>query len=96
MRVIGFWRAEVSYILLGELAVITLAAIPCGVLLGYGLASATVHAYQTEVYRLPLVILPRTYALSAVTVLSAAALSALVVRRRLDRLGMVEVLKTRE
>jgi putative ABC transport system permease protein len=96
LRVLGFTRGEISYILLGELALLTLVAIPVGFLLGYGLSALTVTAFATEVYRVPLVILPRTYAFGAVTVLVASALSALAVRRRLDNLDLVEVLKTRE
>jgi putative ABC transport system permease protein len=96
LRVVGFWRSEISYILLGELALVTLAAVPLGLVLGYLLSAATVHAYDTEVYRLPLVIFPRTYALSAITVLVAAGVSALVVHRKLDRLDLVAVLKSRE
>ena len=55
-----------------------------------------VLAYDTELYRFPLVVWPRTYAFSALVVLVAAAASALVVRRKLDRLDLVAVLKTRE
>ena len=96
LRVLGFRRAEISTILLGELAVLTLIAIPVGLLLGYGLAAVVVLAYNTELYRFPLVVWPRTYAFSAIVVLVAAAASALVVRRKLDRLDLVAVLKTRE
>ena len=96
LRVVGFTRGEVSYILLGETALVTFAAVPAGLLLGYGLAAAVVRASDSEMFRLPLVIGPNTYALSAVTIVVATILSALVVRRRLDRLDLVEVLKTRE
>ena len=60
------------------------------------LAALVVHFYDTEVYRLPLKVYPSTYAFAAVTVLAATALSALVVRRRLDKLDLIAVLKTRE
>ncbi len=96
LRVIGFTRAEISFILLGELATVTLIAIPVGLLLGYGLAALVCWAYDTELYRFPLVISARTYAFSVLVVLLAAVVSGLVVRRRLDRLDLVEVLKTRE
>ena len=96
LRVLGFTRGEISSILLGELAALTLIAVPLGLLLGYGLAALTVTAYDTEVYRFPLVVSARTYGLSALTVLLAAVLSGLVVRRRLDHLDLVEVLKTKE
>jgi len=96
LRVIGFRRGEISYILLGELALVTLVAVPTGLLLGYGIAAATVEAFITEVWRMPLVVSPRTYAFAAVTIVIATALSAMIVRRKLNRLDLVEVLKTRE
>ena len=92
----GFRRAEISSILLGELALLTAAAVPLGLALGYLMAAGVIEAFQTELYRFPLVIAPRTYALAAVTTLVAAALSGAAVRRRLDRLDLVAVLKTRE
>jgi putative ABC transport system permease protein len=96
LRVIGFTRAEVARILVSELAVLTAVAIPLGLLLGYGLAAATVHAYDTELYRFPLVVAPHTYALSALTLIVASSLSAIGVARRVRRLDLLSVLKTRE
>jgi len=96
LRVIGYTRAEISYILLGELAIVTALAIPLGLAAGYGFAGLVVASLDTEVYRMPLVVSPRTYAFAAATVATATALSAMLVRRRLDRLRLVEVLKTRE
>jgi putative ABC transport system permease protein len=96
LRVIGFTRAEVSYILLGEVGLETLAAVPVGLVLGYGLAAATVRASNSEMFRIPLVVSPATYALAATTIVVATIASALAVRRQIDRLDLVEVLKTRE
>jgi putative ABC transport system permease protein len=96
LRVMGFTRAEISAILLGELATVTLLSLPLGMLLGYGFAWVLVQLFETELYRFPLVVLPRTYAWAAITVLVAATISGLVVRRKLDRLDLVAVLKTRE
>jgi putative ABC transport system permease protein len=96
LRVIGFTRAEVSYILMAELALVTLVALPLGVALGYGLAAATVKAYDTEVYRIPLVVSARTILGSVATVVVATIASAWLVRRRLNRLDLIAVLKTRE
>jgi putative ABC transport system permease protein len=96
LRVLGFRRHEISSILLGELAVLTLLAVPLGLVMGYGLAQFLVHAFDNELYRFPLVISNRTYAASAAIVLLAAVLSGLLVRRKLDHLDLVEVLKTRE
>ena len=96
LRVIGFRRAEISYILLGELALIALAAVPLGMLLGYGLAGVMVQGFNNEIWRMPFVVSPRTYAMSGITVVSATVVSSMIVRRRLDKLDLIEVLKTRE
>jgi putative ABC transport system permease protein len=96
LRVLGFTRGEISMILLGELAVVTLMAIPIGMLLGYVFAGLLVAAFNTELYRFPLVVTPRTFAYAATAVLVAATLSGLAVRRQLDHLDLVAVLKTRE
>lgn len=96
LRVIGFSKAEVSAILLGELGVLTLLAIPLGMLIGYGLAYWVSLGLDTEVYRIPLVVNPATYAMAALVVIVAAIGSGLIVRRGLGNLDLVAVLKTRE
>ena len=96
LRVIGFGRGEVSYILLGEIAVLTLAALPVGCLMGYGMAASMMSLLETELWRLPFVILPRTYGFAVITSLGSTIASALIVRTRLDRLDLVAVLKIRE
>jgi putative ABC transport system permease protein len=96
LRVLGFTRAEISYILLGEVAVLTCVALPLGCGLGYALAGLIVRAFETELYRMPLVVLPSTYGWAMAIGLLATALSAFLVRRRVDRLDLIAVLKTRE
>jgi putative ABC transport system permease protein len=96
LRVLGFTRAEVSYILLGEVGLLTVIALPLGCLLGYGLSALMARAFDTELFRVPLVIEPSTYGLSMLIVIAAAGASAALVRRRIDRLDLIQVLKTRE
>ena len=96
LRVMGFTRGEISRILLGELAVLTLAAIPLGLVLGFAFAWSASAALDTEMYRIPLVVDRATYAFAATVVIIAALLSGLLVRRRLDHLDLIAVLKTRE
>jgi putative ABC transport system permease protein len=96
LRVIGFTRAEVSRILLGELAVLTVIAIPGGLWLGYLLVWLDTKANDTELFRLPLWIEPSTYGFAAVVTLLAALVSGLIVRRQIDRLDLVSVLKSKE
>jgi putative ABC transport system permease protein len=93
LRVIGFGRDEISLIFLGEIAIVTLLAIPLGLLLGYAFAALAVVALATESYRFPLVVNVSTYAFAVATVVGAALLSGLVVRRRLDRLDLIAALK---
>jgi putative ABC transport system permease protein len=96
LRVLGFTRAEISLILLGELALITLAALPVGALFGYGMAVAIIQTVQSEVYRFPLFVSRQAIAWSFLGIIGAALVSALIVRRRLDTLDLVAVLKIRE
>jgi putative ABC transport system permease protein len=96
LRVLGFTRTEVSYILLGETALLVLLALPVGCVAGYGLVALLVKGFETELYRLPFVILPAAYGKAVVVILLASVVSAAVVRRRLDRLDLIGVLKTRE
>jgi putative ABC transport system permease protein len=96
LRVLGFTRGEISLILIGELAILTILALPIGALVGAALTVATVETFESEIYRFPLVVTPRVMALAALVVIAASLVSALVVRRRLDRLDLVGVLKIRE
>ena len=96
LRVLGFTRGEASFILLGELAILTLAAIPIGILLSIGLCTVFVQTWQTDLFRIPLVLSPSTFAYAALVVLVCSVISALVVRTRINHLDLVGVLKTRE
>jgi putative ABC transport system permease protein len=96
LRVLGFTRAEISAILLGELALLTFLAIPVGVGLGYVMAKGILAAVENELFRFPFVITLQNIAFSALAVSIAAAFSGLVVRRKLDQLDLIGVLKTPE
>ncbi|HEX6136881.1 MAG TPA: FtsX-like permease family protein [Casimicrobiaceae bacterium] len=96
LRVLGFTRGEVSTFLLGELALELLAAIPLGCVLGYLLAWAIIAMSAHDMLAIPIVVAPRTYAFAALVIIGAGVASALIVRRRIDRLDLVGVLKTRE
>ena len=96
LRVLGFTRAEVSVLLLGELALGIAIALPLGMFLGWGLTHGVVRLMASDQFLFPVVIQPRTYAWAAICVVAAGVASALVVRRRIDRLDMVAALKTRE
>ncbi len=96
LRVLGFTRAEIAAMLLGEQALLTTIAIPLGYALGYGICALMSRSYQWELFRLPLIVTDETYVFALVTVVTAAIASALIVRQRLNRLDLVAVLKTRE
>ena len=96
LRVLGFTRAEVSGLLLGEMAISIAVALPLGMLLGYGLVHLIAELTKSDQFFFPVVIQVRTYALAGVAVLVSGVASALVVRRRIDKLDMVAALKTRE
>ena len=96
LRVLGFTRAEVSRVLLTELALLTLAAIPLGWVIGYGFGWLLIQAFSSDLYRVPFVIEQATYAKASLVVLAATAASALIVRRRIDKLDLIAVLKTRD
>ena len=96
LRVLGFRRREVAALLFGEQGALTLAAIPLGVVLGMALTRLIASGFVSEDQRFPIVLAPRTYAGAIAVVLLAAAVAGLLMRRRLDRMDLVAVLKTRE
>jgi putative ABC transport system permease protein len=96
LRVLGFTHGEVTGMLLGEQAILVFLAIPMGLALGYGVCALMSSAYQWELFRMPLIVSTDTYVFALVTVLCAALCTGWVVRRRLQNLDLVEVLKTRE
>ena len=96
LRVLGFTRAEVSGLLLGEMAIGIAIALPLGMAMGYGLVQLVSGLVTSDQFLFPVVIQPATYAWAGIVVVAAAAASALVVRRRIDKLDMVAALKTRE
>jgi putative ABC transport system permease protein len=94
--VLGFTRAEISGLLLGEMAIGIMIALPLGMALGYGLVQLVAGLLKSDQFFFPVVIRPPTYAWAGIAVLASGVASALVVRRRIDRLDMVAALKTRE
>jgi putative ABC transport system permease protein len=96
LRVLGFTRVEVSQVFLTEIGVIVAVAQPLGWLIGYAFAVAVILGFESDLFRVPLVVSSATLAYASGVVLAAAAVSALIVRRRVDRFDLVQVLKTRE
>lgn len=96
LRVIGFTHREVASVMFGELAVLTLAALPVGLVIGSLLAQGIIATASTESVRLPLVLSARSYATAMLIVLTSAAISFAVVSRRIRHLDLLGVLKARD
>lgn len=96
LRVIGFTNGEAAFVLLGELAVVTLAALPVGALLGYTLSFAIAAGFSTDLYQIPASFSPESYGIAALAVIAAAVVSGWLVKRDMDRAELVSALKTRE
>lgn len=96
LQVLGFTRREVSGILFGELGAVVVLAQPLGWLIGYAIGRGMVTAFSSDLYRVPFVITRDVYATASLVVCAAALASALAIRRRINNLDMIEVLKTRE
>jgi putative ABC transport system permease protein len=96
LRVLGFTQGEVGYILLGEIGLLTLFAIPLGFAFGVGLSAYLAAAFASDLYRIPIMVEPSTYATASAIVLVSFAITAALIWRKLSRLDLVEVLKTRE
>lgn len=96
LRVLGFTRREITAILLGEQALIALVALPFGFVSGFALCAIVAIRLQTELYRMPLVVDPSSYAWALIIVLFSAAMSGILIRRRIAHLDIVSVLKARE
>ena len=94
LRVLGFTQGEVSYVLLGEQAVLVLLSIPLSFVAGYGLSWFLATNMQSDLYRVPVHVPPGAYAFAALVTIVSALLSALAVRRRIAGLDMIAVLKT--
>lgn len=96
LRVLGFTKGETAFVLLGELAVITLLALPLGSWLGYYLSYAVSQGFSTDLYQIPAMVVPESYGTAALAVLIASAISGWLVKRDIDRIDLVSALKTRE
>jgi putative ABC transport system permease protein len=93
LRVLGFTRGEVGFVLVGEMMLLALLAVPVGWVMGLALAEGMMRAVSTDIIQIPVVVTRRTYALAAIATLVAALGAALVVRRHLDRTDIAAVLK---
>jgi putative ABC transport system permease protein len=96
LRVLGFGRREVSYVLLAEIGALLLVALPLGTVMGAALSRWLMSQFQTELFTFPYVTESSAYGFSALFVACAVVGAALAVRRGVDRLDLVGVLKSRD
>jgi len=96
LRVLGFTRGEISGILLSELALQVLVALPLGIVLSRWFAAWVVSISHPERFRVPGEVSSERLAFAVLVAVIAATVSGLLVRRKLDDLNLVAVLKTRE
>ena len=96
LRVIGFSKGEAAFVLLGELAVVTVVALPLGALLGHYLSFGIAAGFSTDLYQIPAVFDPVSYGQAILVVLGAALVSGWLVKRDLDGADLIEALKTRD
>ncbi len=96
LRVVGLTKREIAGVLLGELSLLVLVALPVGLLFGNSLALYVISAVSNETVRLPPHINPSTYAHSVLVVLTATGASFAMVSLMLSRLDLVSVLKARD
>ena len=96
MRVLGFYRGETAFVLLGELGLLVLLALPTGIALGISLARYVTARFSADLYTIPFGIQVATLAEGILVIMAAAAATALLIRIRVDKLDLVQALKTRE
>jgi len=96
LAVLGFTQREVAFLLLGEQVALLALAVPVGLGVGYGLCALLVPLFDRDLFRVPLVLRPWSYAYAVLAAWGASVLSGLLVARRIRRLDLIAVLKTRE
>lgn len=95
MRILGFTKIETGYVLLGELAALTIIALPAGAMIGYLLWSYVAAAMSTDLYTIPTVFKADGLGFAAIVVLIAAAAAGVLVQRDINKFDLAPVLKSR-
>lgn len=96
LRVLGYRQSEVSYVLLGALALLMLLALPIGSAMGVALSRALMQSFSNDLFTIPFGMRAATIAKGWLVVLAATVATMMLIKVRVDRLDLVEVLKTRE
>lgn len=96
LQVMGYGRLEVSYVLIAEIVLLSLAALPVGLFAGHWFSVAFMQAMATDMFTFPSVFQPATFGTATLIIAAAIGAAVLVVRREVDRINLVESLKSRE
>ncbi len=96
MHSLGYSRRQVADIATHEVMPLGLIGVILGVPLAILVSHIIADAFETDLYRLPMVVRPVTYLTCAVLVLCFLFISRWLVRRRVYRIDIVRRLKTRE
>jgi putative ABC transport system permease protein len=96
LRILGFTTAEVGYLLLGELALLTLLAVPLGFALGHGLIALLLTGFESDLFRIPHYVSASTYGIAGATTLVTALACAALIWRKVEQLDLIGVLKARD
>jgi putative ABC transport system permease protein len=96
LRVLGFRGSEAAYLLIGELAILTLTALPLGIAMGIALSRYMVNAFSSDLFTIPYGLSTATVARGVLVVIASTGATSLLIARRVNRLDLVAVLKTRD
>lgn len=96
LRVMGFSKRQVAELIFNENVAVSVLGIIVGLPMGRLMAAGIINNLGEEIIKIPLVIYPRTYLMAVVTVFIFVFLAQLANMRRISKLDLVEVMKSRE
>ncbi len=96
LRVLGFTQREVGAILFNENFLTGALGVLLGIPAGMAMVWGMMHAFDMELFRFPFYIAPRTYVISTALTVTFIVFANLAVRWKINRLDMVETLKSRD
>jgi putative ABC transport system permease protein len=96
LRILGYSVSTAAMILIGEQMLLTVVAIPFGLLVGLGLDRALQPLYELEYYRVPIVVSNETYLFAIAVTLFSVMISSLAIGSGVRKLDVVAALKAGE
>jgi putative ABC transport system permease protein len=96
LKVLGYTHREIENTILRENMLLGFIALVPGVMLGRWMSELFVRQFSNELFALEVVIYPRTYIITFLSVFVFIILAQLANKKNISGLDMVEVLKNRE